>query len=215
MLLTEKQKEYKRKWYADHIVVEREKRKQYQLKNKERFTERKKAYGILWRKKNRNKHINQCKEWRLKNPERVKWQNDKYSLEHHEENLKRGKEWYRNNKKKAHEITRRCHKKRLIIDPIFKLRLYSRIRINQLLKQKRDKGIEKFLGYTMEQLKEHLEKQFLDGMTWDNYGEWHIDHIKPVSKTILFGTIEEVKESSKLENLQPLWAIDNIKKGNK
>lgn len=73
---------------------------------------------------------------------------------------------------------------------------------------------EVLTGYTTEELKIHLEEQFTDGMSWGNYGQWHIDHIKPVCS---FGYIscesEEFKECWSLTNLRPLWAIDNIKKG--
>jgi len=62
------------------------------------------------------------------------------------------------------------------------------------------------------QLKEHIEKQFVDGMSWDNWGEWHIDHIKPVSK---FDKSEKITIINSLNNLQPLWAVDNLKKSNK
>jgi hypothetical protein len=53
-------------------------------------------------------------------------------------------------------------------------------------------------------------------MTWDNYGEWHIDHIKPIS-SFTFETCddEQFKECWSLENLQPMWGVENIKKGNK
>ena len=68
-------------------------------------------------------------------------------------------------------------------------------------------------------LMEYIAKQFnpnLDGvpMTWDNYGEWHIDHIKPVSAFVKEG-ITDPKIINALDNLQPLWAEDNLRKGNK
>lgn len=67
------------------------------------------------------------------------------------------------------------------------------------------------LGYTSFQLKEHLEKQFLDGMSWDNWGkEWHIDHRMPVSRWPLGSDPSEVNA---LSNLQPLWKFDNLSKG--
>lgn len=68
---------------------------------------------------------------------------------------------------------------------------------------------EKLVGYTLEDLMAHLEDQFKEGMSWDNHGEWHIDHIKPVSE---FGA-DQVKECWSLDNLQPLWAEDNVAKG--
>lgn len=68
------------------------------------------------------------------------------------------------------------------------------------------------LGYTPKQLKEHIEKQFKPGMTWDNYGEWHIDHIIPISSA---KSLAEGLYLSRLDNLQPLWAEENLSKGNK
>jgi len=64
--------------------------------------------------------------------------------------------------------------------------------------------------------KNHLEKQFKDGMTWDNYGDWHIDHIRPIS-SFNFKSYEdkEFKECWDLNNLQPLWAEENIRKHNR
>ena len=68
------------------------------------------------------------------------------------------------------------------------------------------------MGCTPEFLKEHLQSQFKDGMGWDNYGSWHIDHIIPLS------VAKDEKEIYRLchyTNLQPLWAIENLSKGNK
>lgn len=60
----------------------------------------------------------------------------------------------------------------------------------------------------------HLEKQFTEGMTWDNYGEWHVDHKKPMALFQFTSTDDEgFKECWKLENLQPLWGSDNLSKG--
>lgn len=72
------------------------------------------------------------------------------------------------------------------------------------------------LGYTKEELKAKIELQFEEGMSWDNYGEWHIDHIKPVSAFNFEKTTDkEFKECFALENLQPMWAGDNLRKGAK
>lgn len=72
------------------------------------------------------------------------------------------------------------------------------------------------LGYTLDQLISHLESQFQPGMTWDNYGRdgWHIDHIKPDS-WFNYSSLndEEFKSSWSLNNLKPMWAEDNLKKG--
>ena len=73
------------------------------------------------------------------------------------------------------------------------------------------------IGYTIDELMQHLESQFSPIMTWDNYGEvWHIDHKRPVSWFNYNGTNDdEFKECWALSNLQPLLATDNIRKGNR
>lgn len=70
------------------------------------------------------------------------------------------------------------------------------------------------LGCTVEFLKAYLESKFKPGMSWKNYGEWHIDHIKPLSSFDLTD-LGQFKEACHYSNLQPLWAIDNLKKGAK
>lgn len=72
---------------------------------------------------------------------------------------------------------------------------------------------ESIVGYTLEQLADHLERQFLKGMSWTNYGEWHIDHIRPIAS---FGYTsdqdQEFRDCWALSNLRPLWALANISK---
>jgi len=70
------------------------------------------------------------------------------------------------------------------------------------------------LGYSSTQLKIHIEAKFKSGMSWKNHGEWHIDHIKSIVKFIEEG-ISDPQVINALSNLQPLWAVENIKKGSK
>lgn len=64
------------------------------------------------------------------------------------------------------------------------------------------------LGCSIEKFKKHLEKRFLDGMNWGNYGEWHVDHIRPCAKFDLSAPKQQM-ECFNYRNTQPLWAIDN------
>ena len=66
------------------------------------------------------------------------------------------------------------------------------------------------LGYSANDLKKHLEGLFANGMSWENHGEWHIDHKKAVSK---FSKGSKMSYVNRLDNLQPLWAFDNLSKG--
>lgn len=72
------------------------------------------------------------------------------------------------------------------------------------------------IGCSVKMLIQYIERQFSDGMSWDNYGlhTWHIDHIRPVSSFDLTN-IEDVKKCFHYTNLQPLWAKDNLQKSNK
>ena len=94
-------------------------------------------------------------------------------------------------------------------------RISDRIRKNlRSNKFKKCRGTKDILGCTVQELKVYLEKQFTPQMNWGNHGTkgWHIDHIKPLS---LAKTEEEIYKLWHYTNLQPLWWIDNIKKGNK
>ena len=102
-------------------------------------------------------------------------------------------------------------------DPKFRLDLNMRSLIRQSLKGKKaGRGWEKLVGYTLEDLVKHLEKQFDDKMSWENYGSyWHIDHIKPRSLFKYTSPDDpEFKECWSLKNLQPLEKTANLKKRN-
>ena len=70
------------------------------------------------------------------------------------------------------------------------------------------------LGCTIEEMRTFLEAEFEEGMTWDNYGEWHVDHIRPCASFNLEDP-EEQKKCFHWTNLQPLWAADNLAKGDR
>ena len=126
-------------------------------------------------------------------------------------------EWYKKNKKKINSHSVIYNRNRRLSDPIFKsiCNLRNRLRkIMKSIKTKKDKPTKEFLGCSMEALKIYLENQFSTGMSWDNYGKWHLDHIKPCCSFDLTD-IEQQKICFHYTNLQPLWAIDNMKKGRK
>lgn len=124
-------------------------------------------------------------------------------------NKKRMKSYRKN---KAKEITRYMDRRNT--DLLFRLKVNIRSRINAFIKNNptlnRPSKIKEYLGCSKEELKVHLENQFKGGMSWDNYGEWHIDHIIPLSYA---KTDEELYKLCHYTNLQPLWARDNISKG--
>jgi len=109
--------------------------------------------------------------------------------------------------------SKKCNDVRTRKQPAFKIRsnVYESLRRFNVTK------IDKFyslLGCTIKEFKQHIESQFSEGMSWDNHGEWHIDHIKPISSFDLTQEAEQKKAFHYL-NVQPLWAIDNMRKGSK
>lgn len=124
--------------------------------------------------------------------------------------IQRTNDWIKNNRERRNEYY--CNKRK---DPLYKLTANMRSAMSECLsgRKKKSKTFE-YIGCSLSQLKSYLEKQFQDGMSWDNYGRWHVDHIKPLCSFDL--TIEENLHTAwNYKNLQPLWASDNCSKGGK
>jgi hypothetical protein len=101
--------------------------------------------------------------------------------------------------------------------PEHKLKHNSLSIIRQSLTGRRkNKPWHEAVGYTVEELRSHLERQFTKGMSWENYGEWHVDHIIPVT-AFNYDSVDhpEFKVCWALTNLRPLWAEQNISKNNR
>jgi hypothetical protein len=119
---------------------------------------------------------------------------------------------YRNANREKFKASRRRYMKEKCKDPLFKLRKNLRTRTWLVLRKGWKKGEWKeWLGCSFEDLKNHLESQFLPNMSWSNFGKWHIDHKIPLSSA---KSKEELYSLCHYTNLQPLWALDNIKKAN-
>jgi hypothetical protein len=120
-----------------------------------------------------------------------------------------------NNKEKILKRTREWDKKRRNADPVYRLRRSTSNLISCYIKRhgyKKDSVAVEILGCEWSFFKEYIENQFLSGMSWDNYGEWHIDHIIPASSA---NSEEELKKLNHYSNLRPYWAADNLQKGAK
>lgn len=174
--------------------------------NPEKESSRKKK----WREANPEFHA----EWQRNNPTKVKQYQKKYCEQNREIRILRGRMWRERHPDKQREINRISNQKRRSTAK-GKLEQFVRNGIWKAISrgEKNGRKTMELLGYSIEQLKAHLEKQFWPGMTWENYGEWHIDHIIPLSAHN-YKTPDDVdfKKAWALKNLQPLWAIDNIRK---
>jgi hypothetical protein len=155
------------------------------------------------------------KEYRLKNKEKKAEADKKYYEANKEKIANYKRQHYLKNKEKIEKYRNEWRNNKLKTDYLFKLIYYTSSLIRKTFKRngysKKSKAYD-ILGCTFEEFKEHLERQFKDGMSWDNQGEWHLDHIYPVS---LAKTEDELIRLNHYTNFQPLWATDNIKKSNK
>lgn len=151
--------------------------------------------------------------------ERKRKNHKKWSKEKRQHLREYHQEWRDKNRKLVNEYKRVYEKTKKDSDPQYKLGAYIRTAVYTCLKERnisKYKNTFDLLPYSLEELIIHLEKGFKDGMTWDNYGEWHVDHIKPMNSFLFENFVDiEFKECWKLENLQPLWAEDNLSKGSR
>lgn len=179
-------------------------RKCHYLKNKNSTLKQIKFYSKTLKGKKTRK--NASKTWKERNPNKLKEMQYKYAKKY---------------SKKYPERIKRCRKKyrskRLKIDPIFKLSCGLRHRLRSCLKSKKwtkTNSLKQYIGCSIEELKQYLEKQFQPGMTWGNWTHsgWHIDHIIPLSSA---KTMQQLLKLCHYTNLQPLWANDNWKKADK
>jgi hypothetical protein len=148
------------------------------------------------------------RKWRKKNPDKKRQSDANWAKNNLDRRRKIGSRWARNNRPKINRYYRHRWKN----DLVFRLAGLIRNRFLCALKgRKKASSVLKLVGCSLEDLKLHLERQFQAGMTWENRGEWHIDHIKPCAKFDLSDP-EQQHICFHYTNLQPLWAADNIRK---
>lgn len=189
----------------------RERTKAWREKNKEILAKKEKD----WYEKNKEKASETSKAWREKNKEKIAEKNRNWREKNKEKLAKQNKKRYQKNKKKINKKSVEYNKARKEIDPLFKLSHNIRSSINLVIKNggytKKAKTIQ-ILGCSFEEFKIHIEKQFTKGMNWENRHLWHLDHKTPVSHAV---SEKHLIELNHYTNFQPLWAEDNLKKGNK
>ena len=121
-------------------------------------------------------------------------------------------EYAKKNRHIINPILKRYRKKRLSKDINFRISCNLRTRLYIALRNKtKSDSLTGLLGCSIDDFKEYIGSKFKEDMSWDNYGAWHIDHVKPCASFDL-SKEEEQKECFHYTNLQPLWAEDNLKK---
>lgn len=182
-----------------------EDRRQKYQENRDRELERKRRY----REANREKHLESTRRWRKESPDKYLNGARRYREENPEAVRESQRRWCELNRHNLNDYRR----ERLRSDPAFRMAKCIRDCIRRTVKNKSAPSVE-MIGYTPDELRAHIERQFIKGMSWENYGEWHIDHICPVSKMIAEGVTDPAVINC-LSNLRPMWAADNMSKGDR
>lgn len=177
-------------------------------------------YAKKYAQQRRKTHPEKVKEnyqrWYKANPEKIKERSRRWEKANPEKVKERKRCWERTNLEKRRKYARQSSKKRRNIPKGNLSCRMSKAIGTALRKNKAGRHWETLVDYTVDQLKRHLEKQFIEGMTWECFlkGEIHIDHIIPISKFNYENSGDlDFKRCWELKNLQPLWAKDNMTKG--
>jgi hypothetical protein len=158
-------------------------------------------------KKDQNKRVTERRKERH--------EQDPQAYRKHREQINK---WKRDNPEKARESQRKAVKKRMMNDPAFRATTNMRREFRRQMKRVKDGGSAHYsdkLGCTTEEFNKHMELMFTTEMTWDNYGTyWVVDHVLPVAS---FDHTDkaQVKRCWHYTNLQPMEAMENIKKSDK
>lgn len=168
-----------------------------------------------WRQNNPDKDRKIHKKWGKNNIHKIRKSRLKSYYKHKEKMNKYAREYKQKNKDKLRIKAREYSKNKYVIDINYRLRVILRGRLWKAISRESKKSSAlDLLGCSIDELKMYLEQKFIDGMNWENYGQWHIDHIKPCCRFDLTD-FEQQKECFHYSNLQPLWAKDNITKNGK
>lgn len=199
---TEEFKQYRKNHYSEKNGHYKIKNIKYREKNKEELSLKKKEYY----EKNKEVILEKMKE-----DYQIKKQDEEFMNKKRENSRKNTKKWREKNK----ELLSQKIKDKKKNDPVYKLIDSIRTLIWNSIKKRgfsKNSKTESILGCTFDKFMMHIEEQFSEGMSWENHGEWHLDHKTPISWA---DTESMVYELNHYTNFQPLWAYDNISKGNK
>ena len=209
----------KKEYFSNNDVKIKDYQQKRRMNNPDygkQFREKNPDYVKNYYKNNKIKMIDSVKKHYNKNRDSLLPKKRNYSLKYYYENIdiikEKRKVYDKNNREKRNNYI----SDRKLNNPIYRLSVIVRNRIRTFIKSKnitKNNPTFNIVGCTPEYLKEHIEKQFKEGMSWELMGKHiHIDHIIPLSSA---KTEEEIYNLCHYTNLQPLWAEDNLRKGDK
>lgn len=181
----------------------------YRVGNKEKIA----ANNKLYREEHKEKAAEYSKQYYVDNKENLTASNKMYRIANKDVIINKNKN---KNYRETHKEERSIYQKtRYDSDVQYRLATLIRSRLTRALKRRSKKGSAvKLLGCSISELVTHFESLFTEGMNWSNQGEWHIDHVIPLAYYDLENE-EDLAKVCHYSNLQPLWALDNIVKGDK
>jgi len=188
-----------------------------------------KECSSIYTKKNKDKRKQYDKNYRDENREIIKEKKRKYYIDNIEYFKQKNEDIRKNlDKSKKSEYQKKYYnspsvknkiknyrKEKEKSDPLYKLKVSIRKRISSSFKNidiKKNSKTESIIGCSFEFFRNYLECLFRDGMTWENHGKWHLDHIIPISLAM---NEEELIKLNHYSNFQPLWKEENLSKGNR
>ena len=173
------------------------------------------CYSLKWRINNKDYTKNYDKNYYKNNKEKKDLAAKKSAFKNKEKYKKVQQLYYENNKGSIIKRKNKRARERMKTDFIFLLKTKIRWNIKSAIRKtsySKKSKTQDILGISFDEFKIYIEEQFLEGMNWENHGEWHLDHKIPISWAI---TEEEVYKLNYYTNFQPLWAFDNLSKSNK
>lgn len=203
----ERSNELRRGQYWKDPEVARESAKKYRKENPDKVRD----YNLEKYWDDPDKMRARRKEYYWNNRDAIRKKDSEYGKANRAERLEAERRYIAKNREKVRARKRAYNNRKYKEDKHHKAIVFMRRQLSGLFAGKKGRT-ENLLGYTRDDLVSHIESNFEDGMSWDNYGEWHIDHITPISHFLKEGNdMPHVVHA--LGNLQPLWAFDNLSKG--
>lgn len=183
--------------------------RQYYLSNKSEID----AYKKEWYSRNKSKIVGKRKKHRQKNKEKIRLAKKAYYLKNKQRIRQKHKKYYQQTRNRRYEYVQN----KLQTDINYRLSHSLRRRMNNAIRNNQKIGSAvKDLGCSISHFKSYIEKQWVNGMSWENYGKegWHLDHIIPLASFDL-NDREQFLKACHYTNHQPLWAEENLTKGNR
>ena len=209
-ILKKKGKIYQKK---NRLKIKTTKKKYYQ-KNVKEILKKKKIYRNV--PKNIERQKKYMKEYSIKNRDNKKKYNTSYYIKNKDKIIEQVSSYYKKNKSHLIKKGYQLQKKKTEQDPIFRLLRNLRRRVSVALERvqtRKQTNTYELIGCSVQYLVKHIESQFLQGMSWKNRKDWHIDHIVPVNYFVQnfdIKLLEVQKVCFNYRNLRPLWSKENL-----